>query len=83
MQNMLLLAVDVSVSNLYVYCFEELLDDMENMQYPKKAASHMFHSIFLKGAIIMFSLDKNNFRKNIQKVNVKIPYIFFLYVYIK
>lgn len=75
---MLLLAVDASVSNLCVCCYEEFLNDMETMQYPRKpATSQVFHSVFLKGIIIMFSLEKSISGETSKKLMLK----FYTYIH--
>lgn len=74
----LLLAMDVSVFNLCVCCYEEFLNDMETMQYSRKlATSQMFHSVFLKGIIIMFSLEKSISGETSKKLTLK----FYTYIH--
>lgn len=55
-----------------VCCYEEFLNDMETMQYSRKlATSQMFHSVFLKGVIIMFSLEKSISGETSKKLTLK------------
>lgn len=71
---------------------------METMQYSRKlVTSQVFHSVFLKGIIIMFSLEKSISGETSKKLKLKFYtyihtciylsvyvyiYIFSLYIYI-
>lgn len=68
----------ISLFSTCVCCYEEFLNDMETMQYSRKlVTSQVFDSVFLKGIIIMFSLEKSISGETSKKLMLK----FYTYIH--